>query len=1188
MRAKYGLTWWGEQWLNALTKIDYDNRIPRGHAYASNGSVRSIDIKKNCISAKVQGRRRSPYKILIDVPEFTKSEKKILTEYIIANPLILSKLLNRELPSELQNIASSHNIEIFPQSWRDLGMHCSCPDWAVPCKHLAAVIYIVANEIDKNPFIVLQLHTYDVLKELEERNVLSEMHAKENILSPDDFIQQEPAQAQHSFDENLLLNLDLSTMENIRENLIALLTPSPLFFEKDFRDVLDRSYKIIAKEVQAFSLDPTDHNTISTDDEPCIVVDRRLYFSAFYHYEDKNVQPVISKISDVIQCLNAIEDKHLINYNSRTIWLNTVYHFCLRLLECSAFIPQLLDVKKNEYRVRWIPAAMNLKVNELFNTLLSVFPGDIVVVRSSSSGAARKKRGRPASLKREESYAHLSSREQLHTLCSLFLSYFISQIARSKIFDRYEFSSTKILPLFFGDVSMEFSEFTDQQIPNTIQLWLNRLFITHKNFVPQLSVDDQESIFYIDVLVDETKESLKAPVPLKKFLSRKGNEAHRMEVLKDLTMLSEYFPELADTIQSYGKKRLKFKPARFIDVLLRIIPVLQLFGISILLPKSLKTLIRPKLSLQMKKRVGQEKFRSFLDLDTMLAFDWQVALGDELIKPDEFRKLVQGVSGLVKIKDQYIIVNHDELNALFKNLNQPPQLTAAEKLKVALAQEYEGSSIGLTEEAAQLITNIIESAPVALPDNLNAVLRPYQITGYRWMVKNAQLNFGSLIADDMGLGKTIQVIATLLRFKQEGCFQKNKALAVVPTTLITNWQIEIERFAPDLNVAVYHGPKRKLPEDDFDLLITTYGVVRSDVEKIGKEKWHTLVIDEAQNIKNVGSDQTKAVKQLKADVRIAMSGTPVENRLSEYWSIFDFVNKGYLGNLTRFTEEFAKPIQLYRDASRIDVFRKITAPFILRRLKTDKKIINDLPDKIENNHYCSLTKEQAALYENVVKNTLSQIEKSEGIERKGLVLKLMTALKQVCNHPHQYLKNGATIPELSGKAALLLQLLETMYDNNEKLLIFTQYKEMGDLLVKMIEQQFDQRPLFLHGGVPRKQRDVMVSDFQTRKNVSTFILSLKAGGTGLNLTAASNVIHYDLWWNPAVEAQATDRAYRIGQEKNVMVYRLLTQGTLEEKIDVMITQKKDLANLTVATGETWIGNLGNEQLRELVRLNVPT
>ena len=348
-----------------------------------------------------------------------------------------------------------------------------------------------------------------------------------------------------------------------------------------------------------------------------------------------------------------------------------------------------------------------------------------------------------------------------------------------------------------------------------------------------------------------------------------------------------------------------------------------------------------------------------------------------------------------------------------------------------------------------------------------------------------------------------------------------------------------------------------------------------------------MFIDEAQNIKNHDTAQSKAVRSIPATTHVALSGTPVENRLTEFWSIMDYTNKGYLDSLKAFKENFATPIQLYNDADCASRFRKVTAPFMMRRMKTDKSIIADLPDKIELDDYASLKSEQAALYEKTLEAAMSEIEgisttdHESLFKRQGLILQMILALKQICNHPAQFLKNGDCRTELSGKAEMLLDRIEGIVGNGEKVLVFTQFREMGDMLVRFIEERTGQRPMFYHGGCSIKERHEMVDRFQQNRADKVFILSLKAAGTGLNLTAASHVIHYDLWWNPAVEAQATDRAYRIGQQKNVMVHRFITKDTFEERINDMIQQKKHLADMTVASGESWIGKLSNKELREI-------
>lgn len=397
------------------------------------------------------------------------------------------------------------------------------------------------------------------------------------------------------------------------------------------------------------------------------------------------------------------------------------------------------------------------------------------------------------------------------------------------------------------------------------------------------------------------------------------------------------------------------------------------------------------------------------------------------------------------------------------------------------------------------------------------------------------------------------------------------------------------RFAPELNVEIYHGPARDINAINAEIVLTSYGVMRSDVAKLKKLKWELLVIDEAQNIKNTTTAQTKAVNSIPAKSHIAMSGTPVENRLSEFWSIMNFTNKGMLGSLKEFNTRFGRPIQVEGSKEVAERFKAITAPFMLRRLKSDKSIISDLPDKIERDEYASLTSDQSALYQQTLNEAMREIEGVEGkdhaslFKREGLVLQMIMALKQICNHPAQFLKTKQADAELSGKSMLLLDLVRTIVESGEKVLIFTQFKEMGDLLVKMLEKE-DIPSMFYHGGTTLKKRSEMIDRFQNIRSAQVFILSLKAAGTGLNLTAATNVVHYDLWWNPAVEAQATDRAYRIGQHRNVQVYRFITKGTFEEKINSMIQDKKQLAELTVGTGEKWLASMSNAELRSIFTL----
>ncbi|MCR4854279.1 MAG: DEAD/DEAH box helicase, partial [Prevotella sp.] len=639
-------------------------------------------------------------------------------------------------------------------------------------------------------------------------------------------------------------------------------------------------------------------------------------------------------------------------------------------------------------------------------------------------------------------------------------------------------------------------------------------------------------------------------------------------------------------------------------------------GVRVMLPKSLQNILRPKVSMKISKK--QTDSKGYLRLDEMLQFDWQVALGDEVVSESEFEKLASRARGLIRFRQQYIYVDELDIARLHLAFLGKRPMTSAQMLQAALTESYDRAPIILTDEVREMIRQLTEQADIPVPDGIHATLRPYQERGYSWMYRNYRIGFGSIIADDMGLGKTLQVITLLQKLKDEGALNdEQRVLIVVPTGLLTNWQSEIARFAPSLSVFTYHGSQRSLNdfappaqrgrksksllEDDQspefageektsapDILLTSYGVLRSDVAKLKKLSWLAVIIDEAQNIKNEGTAQSKAVRSIPAKVHIAMSGTPVENRLSEFWSIMDFTNQGYLGSAKSFREQYANPIQREGDMLVANRFRRVTSPFLLRRLKSDKSIINDLPDKIEQNKLALLTDSQAALYHETLEQAMQVIEniettdQKELFKRQGLVLQMILALKQICNHPALFLKNGDFNPELSGKTEMLLSLLESIVASGQKVLVFTQFREMGEMLSQMIERRLGERPLFLHGGCSIKERQAMVDRFQeSSRTDQIFLLSLKAAGTGLNLTAASHVIHYDLWWNPAVEAQATDRAYRIGQHQNVQVHRFITKNTFEERIDQMIQDKRHLADMTVATGENWIGKLSNRELREI-------
>jgi len=587
-----------------------------------------------------------------------------------------------------------------------------------------------------------------------------------------------------------------------------------------------------------------------------------------------------------------------------------------------------------------------------------------------------------------------------------------------------------------------------------------------------------------------------------------------------------------------------------------------------------------------------------MSLESIVTFDWQLALGDETISLSELEALARHKAPLVRLRGQWVEVDSDEIRAALDFLKKKAsgKATLGEIVRMSLGvgasrANLEVDRVTASGWIADLLGQLDGSAPfeeLPQPPELRGTLRPYQRRGYSWLQFLRRWGLGACLADDMGLGKTIQALALIQNeYRRNGSAH---VLLVCPTSVVGNWQKESARFAPDLPVLVHHGVGRHKGEafareaSRHAIVLSSYALLHRDIEALGAITWGGVILDEAQNIKNPETKQARAARSIAAGWRIALTGTPVENNVGDLWSLMEYLNPGFLGSQSAFKKRFFIPIQVYGDREAAARLRRVTGPFILRRLKTDKSIITDLPEKLEMKVYCTLTKEQASLYSAVVKDTEDKLQSAEGIERKGLVLATLSKLKQVCNHPAQFLKDNSAIPGRSGKLARLTEMVEETLAAGDRSLIFTQFTEMGDLIRRHLQESFGGEVLYLHGGVTKKGRDRMVELFGKEDGPSIFLLSLKAGGTGLNLTRASHVFHFDRWWNPAVENQATDRAFRIGQTKNVQVHKFLCAGTLEEKIDEMIERKKDVAGRVVGTGEGWLTELSNADLKDLFAL----
>jgi superfamily II DNA or RNA helicase len=673
-------------------------------------------------------------------------------------------------------------------------------------------------------------------------------------------------------------------------------------------------------------------------------------------------------------------------------------------------------------------------------------------------------------------------------------------------------------------------------------------------------------------------------------------------LLEALGRAARLYPPLADSLTEARPESIALDPSEAWTLLGDGAATLADAGFGVIVPGELTAAGQRRLRLRM--RVGGSKVAGVvagaagLGLDELLQVDWEAVIGGDALSATELAALAKQKAPLVRFRGAWVAIDPRELADIRKRLaGGSSRMTAREAIQAVLAGEARQGELSVAVAASGVVADLVErlknggNKELRAPVSLEARLRPYQERGLNWLVTMGSLGLGACLADDMGLGKTMQLLAFLLRRVDESPRDERPALLVAPTSVVGNWEREVERFAPSLNVVRHYGSERARSATDFPrkpgtLVLTTYGLLRRDAELLARVDWCVAALDEAQNIKNASSATARAARGLRASHRFALTGTPVENRLAELWSILEFANPGLLGPLESFRRDFALPIERYGNDHAAGRLKRIVGPFILRRLKSDPAIIQDLPPKNEMKVVCTLTREQATLYKAVVDEELRRIEGADGIERRGRVLALLTFTKQICNHPAQYLGESGPLPRRSGKLARTTEMLEEALAAGDKALVFTQFREMGDKLVEHFEVSLGIQVVYLHGGTPKKTRDEIVRRFQENPHgPRVFVLSVKAGGTGLNLTAANHVFHYDRWWNPAVEDQATDRAYRIGQQRAVQVHRLLCAGTVEEKIDRLLEQKRELASRIVGAGEQWITELDGRELRDLFALS---
>ncbi len=1143
-------------WLENIKKLDDINHLKHGEIYAGDGSVQNFQINDNVVGSRVEGAPGDFFNVKIKFKKLSTRDKGKLNKLIRENHQLQNKILNDGVPRELFD----SNVKIIPDSLKDFKMSCNCKNKGLFCKHKASVFHYLSKEIRKNPFLILTLRDYHVEKIFDS--------SKSEIPSIDGLMAERREFREHGdadIDEIPLLINDFKFLLNGHSGFFS---SSTLSFKDILIDTLKEFSILIQKVNKNVVIDSFYVHYINFGDSLDQKTDdlEHIFQKKWYNPQnwkqfrlniDKNYNvvnfetgiPLHFKIKNLKHALFALfaefKFSDISKYNKDLQFFNELYRVTSGLIYKNALIPQFFKLKNGEHAVRWIPSS-DKGVSELIDNLACKCPDNLISYE-----------GNP-----------LGKYEQVCVAISLFFSGFSAYASYNSNSSIIRTMKNNMYYQLFFFKSQKFHIMGDEK---SISNWLAPLFENDNNYKFILEVAQKDEMFVIDSKVIIEDETL---------------------ILKDIIKSGQYpaiirhSKLITDIFERYGwevdlASELKVDINGFMDFSSSIIHRFEKNGIDVVLPEELRIAKSAKLSLMSDEETLS---KTSLTLDDLNKFDWKVAIGDETFSLTEFENLSHHYNGLVKLNNRYLKVNAEDLHNIdFQTDFIPINPTQNDLMHFILSGDIEKFDIGVNDKLSELIDDLFDFEDVEVPDSLHGELREYQKVGFSWLYQNMKIGFGSILADDMGLGKTIQVLTTILYLKEHDLIEGN-VLIIVPTSLLTNWQMEIEKFTPTLTSHIYHGPDRALSDEDTDIILTSYGMVRQDFEILNDLNIFLCVVDEAQNIKNPSTKQTKAIKALEAKHKMALSGTPIENRLSEYWSIFDFINKGYLYTLRIFNERFIKPIENEHDMESLEAFKKITSPFILRRHKNDKNIIKDLPDKFVNDIYCNLTVKQAAMYEETLNVLLRDVEQSEGIARKGLVLKLITSLKQICNHPAQYSNSKNMSIDESGKMEVLISILENILDNDEKVIIFSQYVKMGEILKKLIEKEFGEEVLFFHGQLSRKKRDDMVDKFHNSVKNRIMVLSLKAGGTGLNLTAAQNVIHYDLWWNPAVENQATDRAYRIGQENNVMVYRFITRGTFEERINQILMEKIELAEIAIDSQESFITEMSNDDLNEMLKL----
>ncbi|MCL2411256.1 MAG: DEAD/DEAH box helicase, partial [Treponema sp.] len=1149
MKNLYGVTPWGRWFIDILDSYKMGERLERGRRYANAGKVLSLELTEGRAAAKVEGKSSPFYRVSISFSPLKDAEK--VYDMIERDLPLLAQIASGELPETFLHKLKKEGINLIPTHWREMRRFCTCPDYGDPCKHMAALYYIIAREIDANPQALFRLRGMDLTNRFGKaaaRTIASpftvKFSAKEKLLKNDS--------SQINDDSSFSREpLEFEEIPHCGHIITSLLPPNPPFSNKDFAGVMAEFYHLCTQtELESYLYTNTGKGweQAETDEENLAQTEHdfsRSHWTVFCPNLIPGTDPVLqaedikggSKRYSLFEAFRYFvqfsSDDGTNSYNFLFYFFKYLYFLC----SAGAFIPFVHVDTDDTLKIIWRPFETLPSVSQ---TLEKIAQRECGMLKTSSSFKINLTNKQVNTAGKQT----VSGKSVVDLLASAFLSEWVRHkfvIFHKKLNKENNNELKQLLNLFYMRMFIDVSAPAKRSLPMAIDRWLSVLHIDFSAYRYAINIKDQSSrseegahdfmnfAISMDTITETDSGAKKTTL----------NKCSDLEILKAPIALSNYLPEIKDL---FTKQNVTLSEIRLVSFMDSASPLLGRLGITINLPKALAKELKPRIVVKGKTEGSLVKH---LDLNALQEFEWQIAIGDEVMSLKEFEKLLKLKRTMVRFRDGFVKMKAEEFSRLLKNAKSAPP-----DLNDFLKAHFSGDSV-LEFDARETIDNLFREQNFPIPTSLNADLRPYQVRGYNWVCSLLLSGFGCILADDMGLGKTIQSITAILRLKEEKLLGEG-CLIVAPAALLINWEKELDRFAPSLKVSRYHGSGRRFDKKS-DVFLTTYQTTVRDSEKLKKKTFSLLLVDEAHLMKNAQTRVSRTVKHLRSKYRLALSGTPVENRLEDLRSLFDFILPGYLGDAAKFKEQYRIPIEVMRNKEKAKDLQRITSPFLMRRVKTDKKIISDLPDKVVINEYAVLEKEQAALYETVVSESVKKSENIEAQERTSLIFYLLTSLKQICNHPRVYDKESPPIMELSGKAQLLVTLLKEILANREKTIVFSQYVETLDCLEKIIKKELGETALIYHGGLDQGTRAKIIDTFQNDPVSRILLISLKAGGLGLNLTAASRVIHYDLWYNPAVENQATDRAFRIGQKRTVFVHRLITKNSFEEKIDAMIT-----------------------------------